>query len=215
MSKLFNLTNSIKNKNTLLSKKLLRNTNYNNNKEQTINVSQKKNNFHLINNSNRKESKNLELPKFDYEPEKYNGPSFETVEKYRKEYLSPGLLTFYKKPIMVVDGKMQYLFDDKGKRYLDLFAGIVTVSVGHCHPEIVKAGNEQMKKLMHTTNIYYTPEISMFGKELADKLPNNLKVTYFVNSGSEANDLAMVSKLLLFFCCFLLFYTSYTKLKTY
>ena len=45
---------------------------------------------------------------------------------------------------------------------------------------------------MHTTNIYYNPQIAEFGKELADKMPGNLKVTYFVNSGSEANDLALL-----------------------
>jgi 4-aminobutyrate aminotransferase-like enzyme len=46
--------------------------------------------------------------------------------------------------IALVDGKMQYLFDEKGRRYLDMFAGIVTVSVGHCHPEVNKAAKEQM-----------------------------------------------------------------------
>nr|CAG4716034.1 unnamed protein product [Naegleria fowleri] len=132
------------------------------------------------------------LPPFDYKPQPYTGPSFEEVERLRKTYLSPGLLTYYQKPVMIVEGKKQYVFDEKGKRYLDFFGGIVTISVGHCHEEIVKAGTEQMKKLMHTTNIYYNPEIAQFGKELADKMPGNLKVTYFVNSGSEANDLALL-----------------------
>jgi alanine-glyoxylate transaminase/(R)-3-amino-2-methylpropionate-pyruvate transaminase len=89
---------------------------------------------------------------------------------------------------------MQYLFDEKGKRYLDMFAGIVTVSVGHCHPYVTKAAIEQMQKLQHTTTIYLHPNIAEFGEKLASTFPedSNLKVCYFVNSGSEANDLAVL-----------------------
>lgn len=93
---------------------------------------------------------------------------------------------------MIVDGKMQYLFDEKGRRYLDAFAGIVTVSVGHCHPEVVAAVNQQTERLQHTTTIYLHNEIAEYAKELADRMPGNLKVVYFVNSGSEANDMAMM-----------------------
>ncbi len=93
---------------------------------------------------------------------------------------------------MLVEGNMQYLYDEKGKRYLDAFAGIVTVSVGHSHPKIIEAAHKQIDKIMHTTTIYYHPEVALFGKELADRMPGNLKVTYFVNSGSEANDLALL-----------------------
>jgi len=134
------------------------------------------------------------LPKFDYKPSPYNGPSFDEVMKMRKEYLTPALLTYYKKPLMIVDGKMQYLFDEKGNRYLDMFAGIVTVSVGHCHPYVTKAAVDQMQKLQHTTTIYLHPNIAEFGKKLAATFPkdSNLKVCYFVNSGSEANDLAVL-----------------------
>ena len=64
------------------------------------------------------------LPPFDYKPQPYTGPSFEEVERLRKTYLSPGLLTYYQKPVMIVEGKKQYVFDEKGKRYLDFFGGI-------------------------------------------------------------------------------------------
>lgn len=112
----------------------------------------------------------------------------------RKEYLSPALLTYYKEPIMTVDGKMQYLFDETGRRYLDMFAGIVTVSVGHCHPKVTEAAKKQMDRLQHTTTIYLHPEVAEFGKKLAATFPKDsgLKVCYFVNSGSEANDLAVM-----------------------
>eukprot|EP01098_Paradermamoeba_levis_P007811 TRINITY_DN3250_c0_g1_i2.p1 TRINITY_DN3250_c0_g1~~TRINITY_DN3250_c0_g1_i2.p1 ORF type:complete len:461 (+),score=128.10 TRINITY_DN3250_c0_g1_i2:54-1436(+) len=134
----------------------------------------------------------IELPQFNHQPQKYVGPSLEEVLKKRKKFLSPALLTYYKQPVMIVEGKNQYLFDEKGKRYLDAFAGIVTVSVGHSQDKVVQAGVDQMKKLMHTTTIYLHPEVALYGEELAKKMPGNLKVTYFVNSGSEANDLALL-----------------------
>ncbi len=132
------------------------------------------------------------LPAFDYTPKAYKGPSADEVLKLRREYLSPALFTYYKKPIMIVEGKAQYLFDEKGRRYLDGFAGIVTVSVGHCHPRVIEAANAQNETLQHTTTIYLHPNIAEYGRALAAKMPGELKVCYFVNSGSEANDLAIL-----------------------
>ena len=93
---------------------------------------------------------------------------------------------------MITDGHMQYLYDEKGRRYLDAFAGIVTVSVGHCHPVVNAAITEQTARLQHTTTIYLNHQIAEYAKELADRMPGNLKVVYFVNSGSEANDMALL-----------------------
>ena len=62
--------------------------------------------------------------------------SYDSVVKTRKDKLNPGLLTFYKKPLYITQGSMQWLWDHEGHRYLDLFGGIVTVSVGHCHPKV-------------------------------------------------------------------------------
>ena len=64
---------------------------------------------------------------------------------------------------------MQYVWDETGKQYLDGFAGIVTVSVGHCHPKIVEKVREQVGKLQHTTTIYLHPAIGQFGKKLAEQ----------------------------------------------
>lgn len=86
---------------------------------------------------------------------------------------------------------MQFLFDSKGNKYLDMFGGIVTVSVGHCHPYVVEAVEKQLRKLWHTTVIYLHPNYCEYASKLASKLPGDLKVAYFVNSGSEANDLAL------------------------
>jgi alanine-glyoxylate transaminase / (R)-3-amino-2-methylpropionate-pyruvate transaminase len=132
------------------------------------------------------------LPACEYTPEKYDGPSKEDVMKLRSDYLTPALVTYYKDPIMIVDGHMQYLFDETGKRYLDGFAGIVSVSAGHCHPKVMEAVNKQNARLQHTTTIYLHPNIALFAEKLSSTLPDGLDCVYFTNSGSEANDLAIL-----------------------
>jgi len=131
------------------------------------------------------------MPAADFKPHPYSGPSREEVIAMRKQYANPAITTMYKDPLMIVEGHMQWLFDETGKRYLDLFAGIVTVSCGHCHPRVTAAIHEQVDKLQHTTTIYLHPGMPEFAKKLASKMPKGLDVTYFVNSGSEANDLAI------------------------
>ena len=133
----------------------------------------------------------IALPPCSFTPTPYTGPSPAEVLAMRKEHLSPAIFHYYKSPIMIVEGHMQWLFDNTGRRYLDGIGGIVTVSVGHCHPEVTKAACEQQKKIVHTTTLYLNPEVALFAKELAAKMPGDLKVCYFVNSGSEANDLAI------------------------
>ena len=132
------------------------------------------------------------LPPSNHQPKPYTGPSAEKVLALRREFLSPGLFLYYKNPIMLVEGKMQYVWDETGKRYLDGLGGIVTISAGHCHPHVVKAAHEQNETLQHSTTIYLQPRIAEYAEKLASKLPGKLKVCYFVNSGSEANDLALL-----------------------
>jgi hypothetical protein len=131
------------------------------------------------------------MPATSHKPQKYNGPSREDVWAMRKAYLTPALFHVYKEPIMIVEGSMQWLFDETGKRYLDCFAGIVTVSVGHCHPKVMAKVNAQNALVQHTTTIYLNPAVALLGKKLASKLPEGLDCSYIVNSGSDANDLAM------------------------
>ncbi|KAJ6811565.1 alanine--glyoxylate aminotransferase 2-like protein 3, mitochondrial-like [Iris pallida] len=132
------------------------------------------------------------MPPFDYAPPPYNGPSAADIMKKRLEFLSPSLFCFYKKPLNVVDGKMQYLFDEDGRRYLDAFAGIATVCCGHCHPDVVEAIINQTKRLQHSTVVYLNHAIADFAEALASKMPGDLKVVFFTNSGTEANELAMM-----------------------
>src|SRR3954466_11739883 len=136
--------------------------------------------------------KSIPLPPTPHQPARYTGPSAESILALRKQYMNPGIFLYYKKPIMIVEGKMQYVWDDTGKRYLDGLGGIVTISVGHCHPHVTAAAKQQMDVLQHSTTIYLQPRIVEFAEKLASKMPGDLKVCYFVNSGSEANDLALL-----------------------
>ena len=76
----------------------------------------------------------------------------------------------------IVDGKMQYLFDESGRRYLDAFAGIAVVNCGHCHPDVVEPVINQIKRLQHPTVMYLNHAIADFSEALASKLPGDLKV---------------------------------------
>ncbi|HEY2760896.1 MAG TPA: aspartate aminotransferase family protein [Pirellulales bacterium] len=136
-----------------------------------------------------------QLPICDHKPAPYSGPTREEAIALRQQYLTPGLLTYYKEPLMVVEGHMQYLWDEKGKRYLDALAGVVTVSVGHCHPYVVEKVREQVGKLQHVTTLYVHPTIGQFGKKLIEHFPESSKLSavYFTNSGSEANEIAILS----------------------
>jgi alanine-glyoxylate transaminase/(R)-3-amino-2-methylpropionate-pyruvate transaminase len=139
--------------------------------------------------------KRISLPISSHRPAPYAGPSREEVLALRRQYLTPGLITYYRDPLLIVEGHMQYVWDEPGKQYLDGFAGIVSVSVGHCHPRVVEKVRAQVGKLQHTTTIYVHPTIGLFGKKLAEHMPpeSGLSVTYFTNSGSEANEVAILS----------------------
>src|SRR6266403_1372478 len=132
------------------------------------------------------------LPPTQHQARTYTGPSADQVLALRKQFVSPGIFLYYKNPLMLVEGKMQYVWDDSGKRYLDGLGGIVTISVGHCHPHVVEAARLQNETLQHSTTIYLHPNLPEFAQKLASKMPGDLKVCYFVNSGSEANDLALL-----------------------
>jgi alanine-glyoxylate transaminase/(R)-3-amino-2-methylpropionate-pyruvate transaminase len=134
------------------------------------------------------------LPASPHRPAPYDGPSRDEVLALRREYLTPGLVTYYREPLLIVEGHMQYLWDEAGKQYLDGFAGIVTVSVGHCHPRIVEKVRAQVGRLQHVTTLYLHPTIGEFGKKLAEHFPegSGLSVSYFTNSGSEANEVAVL-----------------------
>ena len=131
------------------------------------------------------------MPLSNHKPKPYTGPSREELIAMRKQFTNPAVFTLYKDPLLIVEGHMQWLFDETGRRYLDFLAGIVTVGCGHCHPKITARIHEQADTLQHATTIYLHPNLVLLAKKLASKMPKGLDVTYFVNSGTEANDLAI------------------------
>ncbi|XP_038131025.1 alanine--glyoxylate aminotransferase 2, mitochondrial [Cyprinodon tularosa] len=135
-----------------------------------------------------------EMPSCNFIPEEYKGMSKAKMIEIRKQICNPMTMkvTYYKKPVFIHQGYMQYLWDVDGNRYLDLFAGVATVSVGHCHPKVTLAAEKQLRKLWHTTHIYAYPTLHEYCEKLVSYLPDPLKVVFLTNSGTEANDLAML-----------------------
>ena len=134
----------------------------------------------------------LEMPPTNHAPRRYDGPSRDEILAMRRQHMHPAIFTLYREPLLIVEGYMQWLFDETGKRYLDMLAGIVTISVGHCHPKVARAVADQASTLQHATTIYLHPNIALLAKKLASKMPSGLDVTYFTNSGTEANELAVM-----------------------
>ena len=118
--------------------------------------------------------------------------SSEEILQMRKDYLMPCLGYFYKNPPVFVKGEMQYLYDDKGKKYLDFFAGVSVMNCGHSNPEILNKVTSQLSSLQHLTNVYLTSPVVELAKKLSEVLPGDLHNSFFCMSGSEANEGAML-----------------------
>jgi 4-aminobutyrate aminotransferase-like enzyme len=106
----------------------------------------------------------------------------------RQRLLGGNLSVAYEKPLHIVRGLGQYLYDDAGRRYLDAYNNVA--HVGHCHPQVVAAGQQQME-LLNTNTRYLSDLILEYAEKLTATLPESLSVCFFVNSGSEANELAI------------------------
>lgn len=116
----------------------------------------------------------------------------------RDRYYSASQRKFvpFRDPIVFRKGRMQYLWDEKGRKYTDLLGMNVCISVGHSHPEVVKAAMDQAQELTHCTTMFYHPVPAHFAEELTATMPKGPQgdiewVVHFTNSGSEAIDLAM------------------------
>ncbi|MEK5162180.1 aspartate aminotransferase family protein [Paenibacillus sp. FSL R5-0527] len=120
----------------------------------------------------------------------YIGP--EGVLQKRQRYFYPCTSHFYRNPPQLVKGEMQYLYGHDGTRYTDFFAGVSVVATGHCNPEIAERTAEQLRTLQHTCTIYLTQPNVELAERLAGVLPGRLRRTFFVNSGSEANEGALL-----------------------
>ena len=116
-----------------------------------------------------------------------SGRNSEEITDFRKKHLGKSMSLSYQQPIKMVRGQGAYLYDQNGSAYLDMVNNVC--HVGHCHPKVVAAGQKQMAKL-NTNTRYLHDNIVDFSEALLATLPKELSVCMFVNSGSEANELA-------------------------
>jgi 4-aminobutyrate aminotransferase len=105
-----------------------------------------------------------------------------------------GLGTYYKDPLALVRGEGKWLWDAEGKKYLDFFGGIVTVSLGHCEPRVTAAIVEQVRKLQHVSTLFPTAPIVELAQTLTDLFPGEKPAkAFFTNSGTEAIETAILT----------------------
>ena len=99
----------------------------------------------------------------------------------------------YRTPLIFSKGERQYLWDEAGRKYIDLLGMNVCISVGHAHPRVTAAVEEQMRTLQHCTTMFYHPVPAHYAEELVQRMPKGHDwVVHFTNSGTEAIDLALV-----------------------
>lgn len=115
----------------------------------------------------------------------------EIVAKHR-EYIFPSVANYYSNPVPLVRGKGKHVYDAGGREYLDFFGGILTISLGHCHPEVNAQVKEQLDTLQHVSTLYPTEPMVAVAEKLARITPGNLKKSFFTNSGTEANETAIL-----------------------
>lgn len=115
----------------------------------------------------------------------------EILEKQRK-YLWPNHILYYTEPLPLDHGEGLYVWDVEGHRYLDFFGGILTTSVGHNHPKVVERIREQAGKLLHSSTLYPNANHVNLAEKLAQITPGALQTSFFTNSGSEANEKAIM-----------------------
>jgi 4-aminobutyrate aminotransferase-like enzyme len=107
-------------------------------------------------------------------------------------YLWDAVIRYYETPLPLARGRGQHLYDYEGNEYLDFFGGILTVSVGHCHPTVTQAIVDQAQTLVHASTLYPTAPIVDLAEKIASLTPGDLSKTFFTNSGTEADETALM-----------------------
>ena len=116
----------------------------------------------------------------------------EIVRKH-KDYLFNCVATYYKDPLVLDHGKGQHLFDVDGKQYLDFLGGIVTISVGHANEKVTSKIKAQVDRLQHASTLFPSEPMVALAEKMAQIAPGKLQKSYFTNSGSEANEVAVLT----------------------
>ena len=116
----------------------------------------------------------------------------ESIKRKQKEFLFPNVSTYYSDPLIIESGSGMTVKDVEGREYLDFFGGILTVSVGHCHPKVTDAVVAQQKKLVHVSTLYPTvPQVELAEKLYQIRPMKDPAKSFFTNSGTEANETAV------------------------
>jgi len=115
----------------------------------------------------------------------------ERVLAGHSEFLFPAVRPLYDEPLVLDEGEGVRVRGVDGREYLDLFSGILTTSVGHCHPEVVGRVQAQVGRLGHTSTLYVTEPQVEAARRLAEIAPGQLSQTFFTNSGTEAIETAI------------------------
>ena len=114
----------------------------------------------------------------------------ESLEK-QKRFLFPAIATYYSEPLVLARGKGLHLYDTEGREYLDFFGGILTIIAGHCNDKITDALVEQARTLQHASTLFLTAPQLELAEKLASITPGRLQKSFFTNSGTEANEMAI------------------------
>jgi alanine-glyoxylate transaminase / (R)-3-amino-2-methylpropionate-pyruvate transaminase len=114
------------------------------------------------------------------------------VRARQREFLFPCVANYYEEPIVLTSAAGAQVTDADGRDYLDLFGGILTVSLGHCQPEVAQAIARQVQTLGHTSTLYQTEQQVRVAERLAELTPGKLKKSFFTNSGTEADETAVL-----------------------
>lgn len=115
----------------------------------------------------------------------------EIVDK-QKKYLFSCIATYYDEPLVIDRAKGHYVYDADGKEFLDFFGGILTVSVGHCNEKVTQAVIDQTARLQHMSTLYANEPQVRLAEKLAQITPGRLEKSFFTNSGTEANETAVL-----------------------
>jgi 4-aminobutyrate aminotransferase len=111
----------------------------------------------------------------------------------QKEFLFPSVFHYYKEPLVITRAKGQYVYDADNRQYLDFFGGIVTISVGHANDRVNAKVHEQIDRLEHVSTVFATEPQVALAQKIASIAPGRLRKSFFTNSGTEANETAILA----------------------
>jgi 4-aminobutyrate aminotransferase-like enzyme len=117
-----------------------------------------------------------------------------SIQDRYQEVMFPAVTPYFgDNPLVVDHAKDQYVWDTEGRQYLDFFGGVLTISVGHCNDYVTDKIIEQLRKAQHTSTLFINPLMVEVAEKVASLAPGRLQKCYFTNSGSEANETAILA----------------------